>query len=113
MIMMVKVNATSIRVMESLDFDLMPLIGLNIMIVELTTKTVRNVNGKSVLDFYVEENLGNREIQKFWVEVRHDSNFRYLANKTNSINQSMRSTMAIIMGLLTYESPVIDQSTQD
>ena len=79
MIMMIKVNATSIRVLESLDFDLMPSIGLNIMIVGLTTKTVRNVNGKSVLDFYVEENLGDREIREFWVEVRHDPNFRYLA----------------------------------
>src|SRR2546423_15458552 len=113
MIIMIKVNATSIKVMESLDFDLMPSIRLNIMIVRLTTKTVRNVNGKSVLDFYVEENLRDREIQEFWVKVRHDPNFRYLANKTNSINQSMRITTAIIMGLLTYEHPVIDQTTQD
>jgi len=99
--------------MEHLDFDTMPSIGLSVMIVGITTKTVKNVDGKSILDFYVEENLGDREAREFWVEVRHDPNLRYLANKTNSINQSMRSTTAILMGLIEYEPAVIDEVTQE
>ncbi|CAB4435275.1 unnamed protein product [Rhizophagus irregularis] len=83
------------------------------MLVGITTKTVRNVNGSSVLEFYVEENLGDREPREFWVEVNHDPNIRYLSNKTNSINQNMRSTTAIIVGLIQYEPPVIDDTTQE
>ncbi|POG59203.1 hypothetical protein GLOIN_2v1789421 [Rhizophagus irregularis DAOM 181602=DAOM 197198] len=64
----------------------------------LTTKTVMNINGYLTLNFYVEESLGNCELTEFWVEARHDSNNRYLANKTNSINQNMRSTTVILVG---------------
>ncbi|CAB4396046.1 unnamed protein product [Rhizophagus irregularis] len=53
------VNATSLKVMENLDFDTMPSIGLDIMVFGIMTKTVQNVDGKSVLDFYVKENLGD------------------------------------------------------
>uniref|UniRef100_U9SR51 Uncharacterized protein n=1 Tax=Rhizophagus irregularis (strain DAOM 181602 / DAOM 197198 / MUCL 43194) TaxID=747089 RepID=U9SR51_RHIID len=56
-----------------------------------------NINGYLTLNFYVEESLGNCELTEFWVEARHDPNNRYLANKTNSINQNMRSTTAILM----------------
>ncbi|CAB4482316.1 unnamed protein product [Rhizophagus irregularis] len=40
-------------------FDTKPSIRLNIMVVgrDQQQKTIRNVDGKSVLDFYVEENL--------------------------------------------------------
>ncbi|RIA98439.1 hypothetical protein C1645_870686 [Glomus cerebriforme] len=93
------VNATSIKVLEGLDFYVMLSIGLNIMIVGITTKTVRNINGKSVLKFYVEENFGDRKLHKFWVEITHNSNLRYLANKMNSINQTIRSTTMIIMDI--------------
>ncbi|CAG8774152.1 7392_t:CDS:1, partial [Rhizophagus irregularis] len=48
------------------------------------------------LNFYVEESLGNCELTEFWVEARHDPNNRYLANKTNSINQNIRSTTATL-----------------
>ena len=41
----------------------MPTIGLNGMILGLTTKTVRNVDN----DFYVEENLGDWKLREFWV----------------------------------------------
>jgi hypothetical protein len=41
----------------NLDFDTMPAIGINVMVIEQTTQTVRNVDGESVLDFLVEENL--------------------------------------------------------
>ncbi|RIA82291.1 hypothetical protein C1645_835589 [Glomus cerebriforme] len=51
------VNAMSIKVLKGLDFDMMPLIGLNVMIVGITTKTVRNIDGRSVFEFYVKENL--------------------------------------------------------
>ncbi|CAG8684037.1 uncharacterized protein OCT59_024157 [Rhizophagus irregularis] len=107
------INATSLKVMDNLDFDTMPSIGLDIMIIGITTKTVQNVDGKSVLDFYVEENLSDCEPRDFWVEVSHDPNVRYLSNKTNSINQSMRSTTAIIMGTIVYQAPVINEVTQE
>ena len=82
--------------MTNLDFDLMPAIGPNVMLVGLTTKIVRNIDGQSILDFYIKENLGDRE---FWLEVKHDPNNNgHLANKTNSINQNMRSTTAILAG---------------
>ncbi|RGB24827.1 hypothetical protein C1646_772556 [Rhizophagus diaphanus] len=55
-----------------LDFNNMSSIGLNVTLVGLTTKTVMNINGYSVLNFYVEENLGNHQPNEFWVEVRHD-----------------------------------------
>lgn len=96
-----------------MDFDTMPPVGLSVMFVGITTKTVRNVNGSSVLEFYVEENLREREPREFWVEVIHDPNIRYLSNKTNSINQNMRSTTAIIVGLIKYDPLVIDDTTQE
>lgn len=48
--------------MQNIDFDTIPSIGLNVMILGITTKTVKNVNGKSVLEFYVEENIGIRNL---------------------------------------------------
>ncbi|GBC36760.2 hypothetical protein GLOIN_2v1586720 [Rhizophagus irregularis DAOM 181602=DAOM 197198] len=59
------INATSIKPMPSLDFDMMPAVGINIMVTGLTTQTVKNVGDESVLDFHVEENLGNREPKDF------------------------------------------------
>ncbi|UZO04243.1 uncharacterized protein OCT59_024634 [Rhizophagus irregularis] len=104
------INATSIKVIDGIDFDTMPPLGLSVILAGITTKTVRNVNGSYALEFYVEENLGDREPQQeFWVEVNHDPNIRNLSNKTNSINQSMRSTTAIIVSLIKYEPPVIDE----
>ncbi|GES97082.1 hypothetical protein GLOIN_2v1481471 [Rhizophagus clarus] len=107
------VNATSIKTIDNMGFDDMPAIGLNVMILGLTTKTVRNVDSQSIIDFYVEENLGDREPGEFWVEVRHNANLRYLANKTNAINQSMRSSTALLVGTLTYQGPVLDETTGD
>ncbi|RGB28480.1 hypothetical protein C1646_745834 [Rhizophagus diaphanus] len=82
-----QVNATSVKLIDNMGFDDMPAIGLNVMLIGLTTKTRKTWE------------IGNRE---FWVEVHHNANLRYLANKTNTINQSMRSTTALIMGTLTY-----------
>ncbi|CAB4445218.1 unnamed protein product [Rhizophagus irregularis] len=80
------VNATSIKPMANLDFNVMPAAGINIMV--MVTKD-------------------------FWLEMRHNSNINYLANKTNSINQTMRSTMAILAGLLYYQESVVDTSTSE
>ncbi|PKK61121.1 hypothetical protein RhiirC2_792288 [Rhizophagus irregularis] len=60
------------------------------------TRTKDDDPTKDVID---EESLGNRKLTEFWVEARHDPNNKYyLANKTNSINQNMRSTTAILVG---------------
>ncbi|CAB5394804.1 unnamed protein product [Rhizophagus irregularis] len=101
------VNAMSVKLIDNMEFDDIPAIGLNVMIMGLTTKTVRNIDNQSIIDFYIEENLGDWKPREFWVEVRHNVNLRYLTNKTNSINQSMRSTTALIMGTLTYQMPVL------
>ena len=93
--------------MINLDFDKMPATGINVMVVGQTTQTVKNVDGESVLDFLIEENLGEQEPKDFSLEMRH------LANKTNSINQNLRSTTAILMGLLHYQEPIIDADTGD
>ncbi|RGB38418.1 hypothetical protein C1646_812643 [Rhizophagus diaphanus] len=108
-IVYLRVNATSIKLIDNMGFNDMPVIGLNVMIMGLTTKSIRNIDNQLVIEFYVEENLGDWEPREFWVEVHYNLNLRYLANKTNSINQSMRSTTALIMGTLTYEIPVLDE----
>jgi hypothetical protein len=49
------------------------------------------MDGGSILDFHMEQNLGDKEPKDFWLEMRHsNSNINYLTNKTNSINQMMR-----------------------
>jgi len=99
--------------MPNLDFDTMPAIGINVMIVGQTTQTVKNVDGESVLNFTVDENLGEREPKDFQLEMRHNPNISYLASRTNSINQVLRSTTAILMGLLRYQEPIIDTNTAE
>ncbi|CAB4489682.1 unnamed protein product [Rhizophagus irregularis] len=94
------VNATSIKPMANLDFNVMPAAGINIMVTGLTTQTVKNVGWRIFT-------------KDFWLEMRHNSNINYLANKTNSINQTMRSTMAILAGLLYYQESVVDTSTSE
>jgi hypothetical protein len=42
-----------------MGFDDIPASGLNVMIMGLTTKTVRNIDNQSIIDFYIEENLGD------------------------------------------------------
>jgi len=51
--------------MPNLDFDTMPAIGINVMIVGQTTQTVKNVDGESVLNFTVDKNLGEWEPKDF------------------------------------------------
>ncbi len=45
-------------------------------------------------------------MREFWVEVMHDPNNRYLTNKT-------RSTTAILVGMIYYVQPVVDESKQE
>ena len=97
-----------------MEFNDIPLTGINVTASGVTTQTVRNVNGKSVLDFYIEERLGDREPRNFWVEVIHNPTNTYLANKTNSINnQGIRSTTAILVGMIHYQQPIVDPNTGD
>jgi hypothetical protein len=42
------------------------------MVIEQTTQTVRNVDGESVLDFLVEENLWERELKNFKLKMKHN-----------------------------------------
>ncbi|PKY43745.1 hypothetical protein RhiirA4_457816 [Rhizophagus irregularis] len=79
-------NKQIIMPLPILNFNDMASISLNIIPVRLITKTVMNINSYLVLNFYVEENLGNYEPNEFWVETKYNSNNRYLANKMNSIN---------------------------
>jgi len=92
----------------------MPVIGLNVMATGITNQTVKNLNGKSTLEFYLEERLGEREPRDFWLEVRHDPNNTYLANKTNAINQSsIKSTTAVLVGSISYEPPEPNSTTTE
>ncbi|PKK59430.1 hypothetical protein RhiirC2_794846 [Rhizophagus irregularis] len=59
-----QINTTSVKLIDNMGFDNMPIISLNGMILGLTTKTVRNIDN----NFYVEEkNLGDQELREFWV----------------------------------------------
>src|SRR5581483_5016550 len=85
----------------------MPSIGLNVTLIGLTAKKATN---QSILNFYIEENIGEREPNEFWVETSHDSNNAYL---TNFFNQNMRSTTVILVGMIYYIPPVIDEITRE
>ena len=43
----------------------MPINGIDVTASDITSQVVRNKNGQSVLDFYVEEYLGNKEPNSF------------------------------------------------
>ncbi|CAB5394775.1 hypothetical protein RhiirA1_463915 [Rhizophagus irregularis] len=58
-----QVNTMSVKLIDNMGFDNMPMISLNGIILGLITKTVRNVDN----NFYVEENLGDQELREFWV----------------------------------------------
>ncbi|RHZ88942.1 hypothetical protein Glove_19g375 [Diversispora epigaea] len=49
------VTATSIKVLHEMNFDTMPVIGINAVLTGVTTQTVRNENDYSVLDFNIDE----------------------------------------------------------
>ncbi|CAG8843331.1 35541_t:CDS:2, partial [Gigaspora margarita] len=96
------VITTSIKVIN-FEFDDMPVLGINSVVVGITNQTVKNIENDLILEFYIKEKVGDREPSSFWIEARHNVNNKYLANKTNAINQNSRSTTAILIGTITYE----------
>ncbi|CAG8633420.1 23252_t:CDS:2, partial [Gigaspora rosea] len=48
----------------------------------------------------------------FWVEVRHKVNNTYLANRTNSINQKIHSTTALLVRTINYLHPISDSNKE-
>ncbi|CAG8838681.1 43286_t:CDS:1, partial [Gigaspora margarita] len=54
----------------------------------VTTQTVKEIEGNLVLEFYVEERIGDKKASNFTVEAKHNSNNKYLSNKTTSINKN-------------------------
>ncbi|CAG8800140.1 1134_t:CDS:1, partial [Gigaspora rosea] len=103
------VTATSIKVTD-LEFDGMPVIGVSVMITDQTTQTAKTVNENIVLDFYVEERIGEKEPTDFWVEVRHKVNKTYFISRTSSINQKIRSTTALLGSTMNYLCPISDSN---
>ncbi|CAG8852775.1 23220_t:CDS:2, partial [Gigaspora margarita] len=96
------VTTTSIKVIN-FEFDDMPVLGINSVVIGITNQTVKNIENDLILEFYIEEKVRDREPPSFWIEARHNANNKYLANKTNAINQNSRSTTAILIGTITYE----------
>jgi hypothetical protein len=47
----------------------------------------------------------------FWLEVKNKPNINYLSSKTNSINQSVRSTNALLIETITYHPATFDKET--
>ncbi|KAF0538903.1 hypothetical protein F8M41_007429 [Gigaspora margarita] len=103
------ITTTSIKVTD-LEFDDMPAIGVGVTITGQTTQTAKTVDGNIVLDFYVEEQIGEKEPADFWVEVRHKVNNTYLASRTNSINQKIQSTTALLVKTINYLRPTSDSN---
>ncbi|KAF0468036.1 hypothetical protein F8M41_025888 [Gigaspora margarita] len=97
------VTTTSIKVLN-FEFDDIPVLGINSVVIGITSQTVKNVENNLTLEFYVEERVEDREPPSFWVEARHDISNKYLSNKTNAINQNSRSTTAVLIGTITYEA---------
>lgn len=61
--------------MPSLDFDIIPSININLIVVRLAIRMVTNTDSQSTLNFYIKENVGNQEPNKFWIEIKHDMTF--------------------------------------
>ncbi|RHZ86000.1 hypothetical protein Glove_57g128 [Diversispora epigaea] len=89
------VSATSIQVILDLDFNTMPAVNLQVMLTGVTTQTVQNSEGNAVMNFFVEEYLGDREPKDFWVETVHETGNQYLANKTSTINLNGKSMLEV------------------
>ncbi|RHZ88650.1 hypothetical protein Glove_21g66 [Diversispora epigaea] len=107
------VTATSIKVFGEITFETIPLIGISIMATGTTIQTVRNENGYSILEFEIEEYLGQTEPKNFKLEVKHQAINKYLIGKTNTINQNSRSTTAILVGTINYVPSVCDPLTTE
>ncbi|RIB16959.1 hypothetical protein C2G38_2188615 [Gigaspora rosea] len=65
--------------------------------------TVKEIEGNLILEFHVDERIGNKEASNFTVEAKHSSNNKYLSNKTTSINQNARVTTVVLVGTIYYQ----------
>ncbi|CAG8835302.1 26826_t:CDS:2, partial [Gigaspora margarita] len=74
------------------------LLGLNVMISDQTTQTIKIVDEYSTFYLYVEKRFGDREPSDFWIEVKYLTTNSYISSKTCSINQNLCSTTAILVG---------------
>ncbi|CAG8796701.1 3932_t:CDS:2, partial [Gigaspora margarita] len=88
------VTAILIKVTD-LEFDNMLAIGVGIMITGQTAQTKR---------------ISEKEPADFWIEVRYKINNTYLTNKTNTINQKICSTTALLVSTMNYLCPVSDSN---
>ncbi|CAG8778371.1 10684_t:CDS:2 [Gigaspora margarita] len=73
----------------------MPAISLNVMIKDQTTQTIKIVD----------------ETSDFWVEVIHLTTNSQFSSKTNSIDQNLCSTTAILVGTIYYYQSSSNKST--
>ncbi|RGB39469.1 hypothetical protein C1646_664566 [Rhizophagus diaphanus] len=65
----IKITAASIKLMQSLDFNIIPSINIHVMVIRLAIRKVTNPDGQSTLNFYIKENIGDQEPNKFWIEA--------------------------------------------
>jgi hypothetical protein len=89
----------------------MPVIGLDVVLTGHTTQQVTKKDENNILNFLIQEYLGDREQQEFSLEVTHPSNNKYLSNKTDNINVSMRSTKAVLTGTINWISADSSESS--
>ncbi|KAF0552288.1 hypothetical protein F8M41_022055 [Gigaspora margarita] len=81
------VSATSIKTLN-FNFNTMPAIGINSVIVGVTTQTVKEIEGNLILEFHIDERIGDKEASNFTIEAKYSSNNKYLSHKMTSINQN-------------------------
>ncbi|CAG8815629.1 22846_t:CDS:1, partial [Gigaspora margarita] len=65
--------------------------------------TVKEIEGNLILEFHVNERIGDKEASNFTVEAKYSSNNKYLSNKMTSINQNARVTTVVLVGTIYYQ----------
>jgi len=108
------VNAIFIKHLNlEIGYDQLLVTEIDVIIFRITTQVIKNINGQSVLEFYVKEHISDREQNSFWLEAHHDFSSTYLSNKTTSINQTLRSTTTFLIGSIYYEPLTNDATNQE
>ena len=83
--------------------------GIEVIVSSNINQVIRKENEQYVLDFNIEEYLEDKELKSFLLEVCHNSFSTYLTNKTDSINQTLRSTTALLIGFIYYKPLIKNQ----
>ncbi|CAG8769402.1 45696_t:CDS:2, partial [Gigaspora margarita] len=96
------VSATSIKTLN-FDFNTMPVLGINSVIVGVTTQTVKEIKGNLILKLYIKERIGDKKASNFIVETKHNSNNKYFSNKIISINQNAQLMTVILVNMIYYK----------